>query len=200
MSAKAIYTIHEKGKNFYFFSECAGGFSYPFAAADFLYSLKYVLDGAMSPQKNLCVSPLLEQMKGDCRFSEEAEGKYVFRAIEVRKALALASEQKVPFMVEIDMEQDTVSFCFDEECKELQDYCDITLQRTGESGEFGGTRFRAAAENLMHSDTVEGGNRAVSDINEEAYGKMILKAVRMQAERRMQPADVNEGGRWRKKK
>lgn len=200
MNTKAIYTIHEKGKDFYFFSEYAGGFSYPFAAADFLHSLKYVLDGAMSPQKNICVSPLLEQMKGDCRFSEEAEGKYVFRSIEERKALVLASEQKVPFMVEIDMEQDTVSFCFDVACEELQDYCDITLQRTGEPGEFGGARFRAAAENLMHSDMVEGGNRAVSDINEEAYGKMILKAVRMQVERRIQPADVNEGGQWRKKK
>jgi hypothetical protein len=200
MSAKAIYTIHEKGKDFHFFSEYAGGFSYPFAAADFLHSLKYVLDSAMSPQKNLCVSPLLEQMKGDCRFSEEAEGRYVFCAVEEGKALALASEQEVPFMVEIDMEQDTVSFCFDEECKELQDYCDITLQRLGEPGEFGGARFRAAAENLMCSNMVEGGNRVVSDINEEAYGKMILKAVRMQTERRIQPADVNEGERWRKKK
>ena len=200
MSAKAIYTIHEKGKDFYFFSECAGGFSYPFAAADFLHSLKYVLDGAMPPQKNLFVSPLLEQMKGNCRFSEEAEGKYVFCAVEEGKAMALASEQKVPFMIEIDMEQDTVSFCFDEECEELQDYCDITLQRLGEPGEFGGIRFRATAENLMRSDMMEGGNRTISDANEEAYGKMILKAVQMQTERRIQPADVNKGGRWRKKK
>ena len=63
MSTKAIYTVHERGKDFHFFSEYAGGFSYPFAAANFLSRLKYVLDGAMSPQKNLCVSPLLEQMK-----------------------------------------------------------------------------------------------------------------------------------------
>lgn len=96
----------------------------------------------MSPQKNLSVSPLLDQMERNYWFPEEIRDKKIFYA---------------------------VSFCFNVACEELQDYCDITLQRTGEPGEFGGARFRVAAENLMHSDMVEGGNRAVSDINEEAY-------------------------------
>ena len=39
MNTKAIYTVHENGKEHYFFSEHAGGFSYPFAVADFLHSL-----------------------------------------------------------------------------------------------------------------------------------------------------------------
>lgn len=29
MNTKAIYTVHENGKEHYFFSEHAGGFSYP---------------------------------------------------------------------------------------------------------------------------------------------------------------------------
>ena len=78
MSTKAIYTVHERGKDFHFFSEYAGGFSYPFAAANFLSRLKYVLDGAMSPQKNLCVSPLLDQLEGNYRCPEEAKGKKYF--------------------------------------------------------------------------------------------------------------------------
>ena len=44
MNTKAIYTVHENGKEHYFFSEHAGGFSYPFAVADFLHSLKGVLN------------------------------------------------------------------------------------------------------------------------------------------------------------
>lgn len=183
MSTKAIYIVHERGKDFHFFSEYAGGFSYPFAAANFLSRLKYVLDGAMSPQKNLCVSPLLDQLEGNYRFPEEAKGKKIFYAVEEGKISALASRQEVPFMIEIDMEQDTVSFCFNTECEELQDFCDITLQRNGEPGEFGGTRFEAAADNLMLSDMMEGGRRPISDINEEAYGKMILKAIQMQTDR-----------------
>lgn len=52
MNTKAIYTVHENGKEHYFFSEHAGGFSYPFAVADFLHSLKGVLNDPMSPQKD----------------------------------------------------------------------------------------------------------------------------------------------------
>ena len=58
MNTKAIYTVHENGKEHYFFSEHAGGFSYPFAVADFLHSLKGVLNDPMSPQKGLCAAPI----------------------------------------------------------------------------------------------------------------------------------------------
>ncbi len=183
MSAKAIYTIHERGRDFHFFSEYAGGFSYPFATADYLNRLKYVLDGAMSPQKDLCVSALLDQMTGDYHFPEEVEGKELFSVVAKEQLLVVATKQRVPFGIEIDMEQDTVTFHFREGCKELQDYSDITFPRKGEPGEFGGTRFYCAADNLKISDMMDGSRRTISDINEEAYGKMILKAVQMQADR-----------------
>jgi hypothetical protein len=62
MNTKAIYTVHENGKEHYFFSEHAGGFSYPFAVADFLHSLKGVLNDPMSPQKGLYAAPMREQI------------------------------------------------------------------------------------------------------------------------------------------
>ncbi len=76
-----------------------------------------------------------------------------------------------------------MTFYFREGCKELQDYSDITFPRKGEPGEFGGTRFYYAADNLKISGMMDGSRRTISDINEEAYGKMILKAVQMQADR-----------------
>ena len=80
MNTKAIYTVHENGKEHYFFSEHAGGFSYPFAVADFLHSLKGVLNDQMSPQKGLCAAPMLKQMKGNYLFPEEIEEKnYLLR-------------------------------------------------------------------------------------------------------------------------
>ena len=82
MNTKAIYTVHENGKEHYFFSEHAGGFSYPFAVADFLHSLKGVLNDPMSPQKGLCVAPMLEQMKGNYLFPEGIEGKELFTAVK----------------------------------------------------------------------------------------------------------------------
>ena len=87
MNTKAIYTVHENGKEHYFFSEHAGGFSYPFAVADFLHSLKGVLNDPMSPQKGLCAAPMLEQMKGNYLFPEEIEGKELFTAVKKEQML-----------------------------------------------------------------------------------------------------------------
>ena len=52
MNTKAIYTVHENGKEHYFFLEHAGGFSYPFAVADFLHSLKGVLNDPCHHKKD----------------------------------------------------------------------------------------------------------------------------------------------------
>ena len=90
MNTKAIYTVHENGKEHYFFSEHAGGFSYPFAVADFLHSLKGVLNDPMSPQKGLCAAPMLEQMKGNYLFPEEIEGKELFTAVKKEQMFQLA--------------------------------------------------------------------------------------------------------------
>ena len=92
MNTKAIYTVHENGKEHYFFSEHAGGFSYPFAVADFLHSLKGVLNDPMSPQKGLCAAPMLEQMKGNYLFPEEIEGKELFTAVKKEQMFQLAVE------------------------------------------------------------------------------------------------------------
>ncbi len=180
MNTKAIYTVHEKGKKFHFFSDYAGGFSYPFAVANFLHSLKYLINDPMSPKKDLCVSPLLDQMTGDYRFPEEAEGKELFSAVAEAQVLCAAAKNEVSFGIEIDMEQDTVTFHFREDCEELQDYNDIAFPRNGEPGEYGGTRFYYAADNLKIRDMMDGVDRPISAANEEAYGKMILKAVQRQ--------------------
>lgn len=94
MNTKAIYTVHENGKEHYFFSEHAGGFSYPFAVADFLHSLKGVLNDPMSPQKGLCAAPMLEQTKGNYLFPEEIEGKELFTAVKKEQMFQLAVKEQ----------------------------------------------------------------------------------------------------------
>lgn len=174
MNTKAIYTIREKGKEFCFFSEYAGGFSYPFAVADFLNNLKYVLDLSMLPQKGLCAVPLLEQMTGNYLFPAVAEGKELFVAVEKEQVLNLVMKQQVSFGIEIDMEQDTILFHFRDDCEELQEFCDITLPRRGREGEYRGERFYSAADNLRSSDI------NISAANEEVYKSMILNEVQKQ--------------------
>ena len=163
MNTKAIYTVHENGKEHYFFSEHAGGFSYPFAVADFLHSLKGVLNAPMSPQKGLCAAPMLEQMKKEQMFQ-------------------LAVKEQASFGIEIDMEQDTVSFHFREGEEELQEFCDIGFPRHGERGEYSGETFYYAADNLRVKNMMDGIEMSISAENEEAYRSMILKAVQKQTE------------------
>ena len=97
MNTKAIYTVHENGKEHYFFSEHAGGFSYPFAVADFLHSLKGVLNDQMSPQKGLCAAPMLKQMKGNYLFPEEIEGEELFTAVKKEQMFQLVMKEPVSY-------------------------------------------------------------------------------------------------------
>ena len=161
MNTKAIYTVHENGKEHYFFSEHAGGFSYPFAVADFLHSLKGVLNDPMSPQKGLCAAPMLKQMKGNYLFPEEIEGKELFTAVKKEQMFQLAVKEQASFGIEMDMEQDTVSFHF----------------REGETEEYSGETFYYAADNVRVKNMMDGIEMPISAENEEAYRSMILEAV-----------------------
>ena len=87
----------------------------------------------MSPQKGLCVAPMLEQMKGNYLFPEEIEGKELFTAVKKEQMFQLAVKEQASFGIEIDMEQDTVSFHFREGEEELQEFCDIGFPRHGET-------------------------------------------------------------------
>ena len=182
MNTKAIYTVHENGKEHYFFSEHAGGFSYPFAVADFLHSLKGVLNDPMSPQKGLCAAPMLKQMKGNYLFPEEIEGEELFTAVKKEQMFQLAVKEQASFGIKINMEQDKVSFHFREGEEELQEFCDIGFPRHGERGEYSGETFYYAADNLRVKNMMDGIEMSISAENEEAYRSMILKAEQKQTE------------------
>ena len=134
----------------------------------------------MSPQKGLCVAPMLEQMKGNYLFPEEIEGKELFTAVKKEQMFQLAVKEQESFGIEIDMEQDTVSFHFREGEEELQEFCDIGFPRHGETGEYSGETFYYAADNLRVQNMMDGIEMPISAENEEAYRSMILKAVQKQ--------------------
>ena len=71
---------------------------------------------------------MLEQMKGNYLFPEEIEGKELFTAVKKEQMFQLAVKEQASFGIEMDMEQDTVSFHFREGEEELQEFCDIGFQ------------------------------------------------------------------------
>ena len=85
---------------------------------------------------------MLEQMKGNYLFPEEIEGKELFTAVKKEQMFQLAVKEQASFGIEMDMEQDTVSFHFREGEEELQGFCDIGFPRQGETEEYGHQRHR----------------------------------------------------------
>ena len=63
---------------------------------------------------------MLEQMKGNYLFPEEIEGKELFTAVKKEQMFQLAVKEQASFGIEMDMEQDTVSFHFREGEEELK--------------------------------------------------------------------------------
>lgn len=57
MDTRAVYTVHENGKDFYFYSKYAGGFSYPFEAADYLRGLKDAFRRPRTGKQDICAAP-----------------------------------------------------------------------------------------------------------------------------------------------
>ena len=84
---------------------------------------------------------MLEQMKGNYLFPEEIEGKELFTAVKKEQMFQLAVKEQASFGIEMDMEQDTVSFHFREGEEELQEFCDIGFPRHGETEEYSGETF-----------------------------------------------------------
>ena len=125
---------------------------------------------------------MLEQTKGNYLFPEEIEGKELFTAVKKEQMFQLAVKEQASFGIEIDMEQDTVSFHFREGEEELQEFCDIEFPRHGERGEYSGETFYYAADNLRVKNMMDGIEMPISAENEEAYRSMILKAVKKQTE------------------
>lgn len=108
--------------------------------------------------------------------------KELFTAGKKEQMFQLAVKEQASFGIEIDMEQDTVSFHFREGEEELQEFCDIGFPRHGERGEYSGETFYYAADNLRVKNMMDGIEMSISAENEEAYRSMILKAVQKQTE------------------
>ena len=87
-----LYRSRKREGTLFLFQNMREGSVTLFAVADFLHSLKGVLNDPMSPQKGLCAAPMLEQMKGNYLFPEEIEGKELFTAVK-RADVSTCSER-----------------------------------------------------------------------------------------------------------
>ncbi len=139
MDTSAIYTIREDGKEFYFYTKYAGGFSYPFEAAAYLGGLKSALRKPRTGKQDICVAPLLAQMKGTYYFPEALKDELLFQ--ETTKEIAGDLEKDVPFFITVDVDQYTVTFHFNDQFEELKDLENITIPCYESTNKYSGGYF-----------------------------------------------------------
>ena len=79
----------------------------------------------------------------------------MFTAVKKEQMFQLAVKEQASFGIEIDMEQDTVSFHFREGEEELQEFCDIGFPRHGETEEYSGETYRSMILKAVQKQTEE---------------------------------------------
>ncbi len=176
MDTRAVYSIHEDGKEFYFYSKYAGGFSYPFEAAEYLNGLKNALRKPRTGKQDICAAPLLAQMKGTYFFSEALKDELLFQ--ETTKEIAEDLEKEVPFSIIVDVDQYTVAFHFNERLGELADLADITIPCYEPTDKYSGGYFRN--ESLVRQ--MGESSAAFDETNEMIFRELIRQAITEQGQ------------------
>ena len=173
MNTNAIYLILEDGKEFYFRSEFAGGFSYPFEVAGYLNSLKYAINNIKIREQNICVAPLLTQMKGTCCFPASLNNTILFKEMTREKATAGNVLKEIPFFVTLDVNEYTAAFHFNEQFEELRGLSDIVFPCFDPETKYSGGYFMYRALSRQ-TDT---GAVPFDEINELTCRELITQAI-----------------------
>lgn len=180
MDTSAVYSIHEDGKEFYFYSKYAGGFSYPFEAAAYLSGLKSALRKPRTGKQDICAAPLLAQMKGTYFFPEALKDELLFQ--ETTKEIAEDLEKEVPFSITVDVNQYTVAFHFNDGFEELEELKDITIPCYEPTDKCSGEYFR----NESLARQMGEGSATFVETNEMIFSELIRQAITEQGQIRGQ--------------
>lgn len=118
----AIYTIIENGKERYFYSNIAGGYSYPFLAYGYAVSMARTLNENGSMGK-VGVSEMIPLLKANENFPENVRGERLFYPLSEEIFFARESEMAqsdfTPFSITLDFDERTIGFVFNRNCPEL---------------------------------------------------------------------------------
>lgn len=118
----AIYTITENGRESYYSTNIAGGYSYPFLAYGYAVSMARTLNenGSMG---NVGASEMIPLLKANENFPEDVCGERLFYPLPEEIFFARESEMTqsdfTPFSITLDFDERTIGFVFNRNCPEL---------------------------------------------------------------------------------
>lgn len=175
MNTNAVYTVCEDGKEFYFHSKYAGGFSYPFEAANYLKGLKNALQRTRIGEQDVLITPLLDQMKANFNFPEELKGEELFESISKDALTEVKWLADTPYFITIDVNKDTVGFHFNERFEELNELGDIEIPVYKPTSKCSGGFIR---ESSLARQMIEETGESFATANERIFREMIEELCR----------------------
>lgn len=118
----AIYTVIENGRESYYSTNIAGGYSYPFLAYGYAVSMARTLNGSNSMGK-VGVSEMIPLLKANENFPEDVRGERLFYPLPEEIFFTRESEMTqsdfTPFSITLDFDERTIGFVFNRNCPEL---------------------------------------------------------------------------------
>lgn len=118
----ALYTIIENGLERYFFTNIAGGYSYPFLAYGYATDMARVLNES-DPMGRIGLSEMIPLLKANENFPKDVRGERLFFPLSEEVFFARESEMVqsdfIPFSVTLDFDEKEIGFVFNRNCPEL---------------------------------------------------------------------------------
>lgn len=122
MTCSAIYTVIDKGRESYFLSSIAGGYSYPFYIFNYADRMARVVNENY-PMGEVSVSEIFPLMKANHNFPENVHGEPLFRAVPdhtaVQKIDEMKSSDDTAFCITLDYDERKIGFVFNKNCPEI---------------------------------------------------------------------------------
>lgn len=118
----AIYTVIEDGRESFFSSKTAGGYSYPFLAYGSAKKMANALNESGFMGK-VSASEMLPLMKADEHFPESVCGEKLFfhisESVFCDRETEMSFNDFTPFKITLDFDERTIGFVFNQNCPDL---------------------------------------------------------------------------------
>lgn len=115
MNSSTVYTVIDKGRESYFLSSIAGGYSYPFYIFNYADRMARIVNENY-PMGEVSVSEIFPLMKANHNFPENVHGEPLFRAVPdhtaVQKIDEMKSSDDTAFSITLDYDKRKIGFVF----------------------------------------------------------------------------------------
>lgn len=201
MNNSAVYTVIDKGRESYFLSSIAGGYSYPFYIFNYADRMARVVNENY-PMGEVSVSEIFPLMKANHNFPESVLGEPLFRAVSdhtaVQKIDEMKSSDDTAFSITLDYDERKIGFVFNKNCPEItMENIEIDMLSNRVMGVFEHTDFHVDTrlsesenEELFYKNALEKAAEIVRSLKETV---MEISLVNCRYTSKLQlPADVGD--------